>query len=167
MTSIPMNWRDRAAVVFATGFGLGYAPVASGTFGTLPGVLLVVLLWPVLAGNPAAQAAVGLVLTLLAVPVCGAAERVFGTKDDGRIVADEYATFPLVMIGLPVDRAEWWILPLAFVAARFFDIVKIWPARGLQKVRGGLGIVIDDFFASLYALAFTHGAVLAVRHLLA
>jgi phosphatidylglycerophosphatase A len=82
-------------------------------------------------------------------------------------VADEYATFPLVMIGLPVDRAEWWIVLVAFLAARFFDIVKFWPSRGLQKVRGGLGIVIDDVFASLYALAFTHGAVLTIRHLLA
>ena len=167
MKGTPMDWRDRAAVVFATGFGLGYAPVASGTFGTLPGVAVVVMVWHTLAGNLAAQAAVGLLLTLLVVPVCGAAERVFGKKDDGRIVADEYATFPLAMIGLPVDRAEWWILPLAFVAARFFDIVKIWPARGLQKIRGGLGIVIDDVFASLYALAFTHVAVRAVRHLLA
>ncbi len=167
MTGTPVNWTDRVAVVLATGFGLGYAPVASGTFGTLPGVLLVVLLWPALAGNLAAQIAVGVALTLAAVPVCGAAERVFGKKDDGRIVADEYATFPLVMIGLPVDRAEWWIVPVAFLAARFFDIVKFWPARGLQKIRGGLGIVIDDVFASLHALAFTHAAVWAGRHLLA
>ncbi len=161
-----MHWTDRVAVVLATGFGLGYAPVASGTFGTLPGVLLVILLWPALAGNLVAQAAIGIALTVAAIPVCGAAERVFGKKDDGRIVADEYATFPLVMFGLPVDRAEWWILLVAFLAARFFDILKPWPARGLQRIRGGFGIVIDDVFASLYALGFTHGAVLTVRHFL-
>ena len=152
------------AVFFATGFGLGFIPFASGTFGTLPGVALVLLLWPVLAGNIAAQLAVGVVLTLAAVPVCGAAERVFGKKDDGRIVADEYATFPLVMIGLPVTCGEWWIVLAAFLAARFFDILKPWPARGLQAIRGGPGIVIDDVIASLYALLFVHGAVLAVRH---
>ncbi|MBU4460584.1 MAG: phosphatidylglycerophosphatase A [Verrucomicrobia bacterium] len=161
------GWTDRVAVVFASGFGLGFIPFASGTFGTLPGVALVVLLWPVLDGNLALQIATGVALTLAAVPVCGAAERFFGKKDDGRIVADEYATFPLVMIGLPVVRDEWWIVLVAFLAARFFDILKPWPARGLQRIRGGTGIVIDDVFASLYALAFTHGAVLTIRHFLA
>ncbi|OQW97860.1 MAG: hypothetical protein BWK77_00735 [Verrucomicrobia bacterium A1] len=161
------GWADRIAVVFASGFGLGFIPCASGTFGTLPGVALVVFLWPILDGNLALQIATGVALTLAAVPVCGAAERFFGKKDDGRIVADEYATFPLVMIGLPVVRDEWWIVLVAFLAARFFDILKPWPARGLQRIRGGTGIVIDDVFASLYALAFTHGAVLTIRHFLA
>lgn len=161
------GWTDRIAVVLASGFGLGFIPFASGTFGTLPGVALVLLLWPVFAGSIALQIATGVALTLAAVPVCSAAERVFAKKDDGRIVADEYATFPLVMIGLPVAREEWWILLVAFLAARFFDILKPWPARGLQKIRGGLGIVIDDAVSSLYALAFAHGAVLTIRHFLA
>lgn len=160
------GWADRVAIVFASGFGLGFIPFASGTFGTLPGVALVVLLWPVLDGNLALQIAIGVALTLAAVPVCSIAERVFGKKDDGRIVADEYATFPLVMIGLPVARDEWWIVLVAFLAARFFDILKPWPAHGLQRIRGGLGIVIDDVVASLYALAFTHGAVLTIRYFL-
>lgn len=163
----PSGWYDTASVAFATGFGLGYAPVASGTFGTLPGILLVAAAWPALQGRIGVQLAIAAGLSLAAIPVCGVAERVFGTKDDGRIVADEYATFPLAMIGLPVTWAEPWILPLAVLSARAFDILKPWPARQLQSIRGGLGIVIDDVVASLFALAFNHAAVFILRHVLA
>ncbi len=140
--------QTKLAVAAATGLGLGLSPVASGTAGTLLGIPIVLLLWPL--GLPA-QIAAAVALPLLAIPVCGAAERVFGKKDDGRIVADEYLTFPLCMVGLP---AEPWILALAFLSHRAFDILKPPPARRLQALTGGLGIVIDDVFASLYSLAF-------------
>jgi phosphatidylglycerophosphatase A len=139
----------KASLVIATGFGLGLSPVASGTVGTLPALPLVWALsglaWPW-------QLTVALVLASLAVPFCSRAESWFGRKDDGRIVADEYLTFPLAVLGLPLCQAPL-MLPVAFVVARVCDIVKPWPARGLQSLEGGYGIVIDDVFASLYALA--------------
>lgn len=143
---------QRISLLFATGFGLGYAPVASGTFGTLPGILIAAAL----AGLslPVAALAAGL-LPLLAIPVCGAAERVFGTKDDGRIVADEYLTFPLCVIGLPWTMHPW-LLGVAFVVHRVLDIIKPAPARQAQALRGGLGIVADDVISSLYALAVNY-----------
>jgi phosphatidylglycerophosphatase A len=58
----------------------------------------------------------------------------------------------LAVLGLPLCQAPL-MLPVAFVVARVCDIVKPWPARGLQSLEGGYGIVIDDVFASLYALA--------------
>ncbi len=150
----------RLGLVLATGFGLGLAPVASGTFGTLPGVLLVALLWPRLAVP--AQALLAAALALAAVPLCGAAERHYGRKDDGRIVADEYLAFPLAAIGLPLaDLHPAWLL-VPFLAFRFFDIVKPPPARGLQRLRGGTGVVIDDVIAALYALAASHAFFLAL-----
>lgn len=138
-------------VLFATGFGLGYSPVASGTVGTVLGIPLVLALWtcPHLIG----QVVGAVLLALFSVLVCQAGEDHFKTKDDGRIVADEYLTFPICMLGLP---AEPWVLAMAFLTARFFDIVKPPPAFQLQKLKGGFGITIDDVVASLYSLAVNH-----------
>ena len=127
-------WR-KIAVWLATGFGLGLSPVASGTVGTLPGVAVAFMMarmgwpWPL-------QACAALVMTLLAIPVCGVAEKLFGTKDDGRIVADESLTFPICLLGLPWLQ-HLWLLPVAFVSARVLDVVKPFPARQSQRVRGG------------------------------
>jgi len=138
---------ERLAFVAGTGFGLGYAPKASGTVGTLPGVLLVLVTHRAGLGL---EIAIAIGLALLAIPICDVAERRLGKKDDGRIVADEYLTFPLCMLGLP---REPWLLAVAFLSVRFFDVVKPPPARRLQSLGGGLGVAIDDVFASLYSLA--------------
>lgn len=140
----------KLAVFFATGAGFGYSPVASGTVGTLWGLPLVY----VMQGFPVwGQAAYALTLTLLAIPVCHAAEAVFGRKDDGRIVADEFMTFPVGLVGLPLHPA---LLVFAFVTNRFFDILKPPPAAQLQRLRGGWGIVVDDLVAALYSLVLNH-----------
>jgi len=94
--------------------------------------------------------AIGAVLALAAIPICSAGEKHFGTKDPHPVVADEYLTFPLCVIGLP---PEPWIFAVAFVTNRIMDILKPFPARQLQRLPGGLGITIDDVFSSLYSLA--------------
>jgi phosphatidylglycerophosphatase A len=94
-------------------------------------------------------------LAAAAVPLCDQAERHFGVKDDHRIVADEYLTFPLCLVGLPW-REHLWILAVAFVVNRALDVVKPPPARQAQELAGGLGIVMDDFVTCLYALALNH-----------
>ena len=149
-------------VWMASGFGFGFSPVASGTTGSLPGVALAWwinssgLAWPW-------QVAIALALTALAVPICDVAEKHYGKKDDGRIVADEWMLFPLCVIGLPAHPLMFLV---AFVVARIFDILKLWPAHGLQRITGGMGIVIDDFFAMVYALAINHLAFFALRYFL-
>ena len=150
------------AVFAATGFGLGLAtPVAPGTVGSLPGVMLA--MWT--TRQPLAlQILTCIGMTFLAVPLCDVAERVLGKKDDGRICADEWMLFPLSVIGLPLAQ-HLWLLPACFVVTRLCDIVKPPPARQLQAVQGGLGIVIDDFFASLYALGLNHAMFGAIRSL--
>ena len=150
--TVPAVLKNRVLLGLATGFGLGLAPVASGTFGALPGILLAAALlllpWP-------AQAAAAALLTWAAVPICDLAEKTFGRKDDGRIVADEYLTFPICLIGIPW-AAYPWFMAAAFVVSRAMDVVKPFPARGLQDIRGGRGIVVDDLIAQLYALAVNH-----------
>ena len=143
---------DRFMLVLATGFGTGLSPFASGTVGTLPALPFVWFVWPLLAWPH--QLVVALALAAVAIPICSAAERQFRTKDDGRIVADEFMTFPLCIIGLPGNSLL--MLAIAFVTCRMFDILKPEPADRLQAVKGGTGIVLDDVVASLYSLAVNH-----------
>jgi len=151
-----MTW----SVWIGTGFGTGLCPFASGTAGTVVGIPIAWALWQVptafswaISGTVAFQIVVCMALALLAVPVCSAAEHYFRRKDDGRIVADEFATYPLTLIGLPASPI---MLLFAFVTHRFFDILKPPPARNLQRITGGGGIVIDDVISSLYALVANH-----------
>lgn len=144
---------QKVSVFVATGFGIGLvSPIAPGTAGSLPGVLLA--LWVTQQHLPL-QILVCIGATFLAIPICDTAEAVLGKKDDGRICADEWMLFPICTIGLPLMR-HLWLIPLCFVVARVCDIIKPPPARALQELHGGTGIVIDDFFASLYALAINH-----------
>ena len=152
---------EKTAVALATGLGLGYSPFAPGTVGSIWGVLLVLVLHPRVAWP--GQVLIAAILCALAVPICDTAERRFGRKDPHCIVADEYLTFPLCMIGLPVAWSAWWIFPVAFASNRFFDIVKLPPANQLQALRGGWGIVADDVFAALYSLAANHAAYHLLR----
>ena len=155
----------KLCIWIATGFGLGYSPVASGTVGSLWGLLIV---WGIAVANipPWGQVALCAALTLVCIPICDVAEKALGgKKDDGRIVADEYLTFPICMIGLPWQQ-NWWMMPMAFVVCRFMDIVKPFPAHRLQSLKGGLGITIDDLFASLYALGANWLLAWAIQRLL-
>ena len=142
---------EKLNLLVASGFGLGLvAPFAPGTFGSLPGVALAYAL----AALPAwAQIPLCLVLTLAAIPVCDAAEKTLGIKDDGRITADEWMLYPIAFVGIPLAALPWWSMLVFFAVVRAIDIIKPPPARQLQCIPGGRGIVIDDFFANLYSLA--------------
>ena len=146
-----LSIREKFHLFVATGFGLGlFAPVAPGTVGSLPGVALAYALALL---PPWAQIPLCLALTLAAIPVCDSAERTLGTKDDGRIVADEWMLYPISLVGLPLLDLPWWSMLVFFAVIRLNDIVKLPPARRLQSLPGGRGIVIDDFIANLYSLA--------------
>jgi phosphatidylglycerophosphatase A len=123
----------------------------------LPGILIAFLLaplwWPW-------QVAICIAMTLLAIPVCDAAEKIYGKKDDGRIVADEYFTFPICLIGIPwTEPGNLWMLAVAFVVCRILDIWKPFPAMQAQNLKGGLGIVVDDFVSTTYALIINHALI--------
>ena len=144
-------------VFVASGFGLGLiAPVAPGTVGSIPGVALAyaTTLLPAWLQIP-----ICLGLTLLAIPICDVAEKALGVKDDGRITADEWMLYPIALIGIPLWELPWWMMIVFFCVVRIVDIIKPPPARGLQSIPGGRGIVIDDFIANLYSLAINWALV--------
>lgn len=142
---------EKLNLLVASGFGLGLvAPFAPGTFGSLPGVALAYAL----AFLPAwAQIPLCLLLTLAAIPICDRAEKTLGIKDDGRITADEWMLYPISFVGIPLLSLPWWSMLVFFCVVRAMDIVKPPPARQLQSIPGGRGIVVDDFLANLYSLA--------------
>ena len=96
----------------------------------------------------------GLLLFLGAVVVVGTwaahrAERRLGTKDPGAIVIDEVAGMTLSVAPFPLTPA---VLLVGFVLFRLFDVTKPFPAHGSQRVTGGIGVMLDDLIAGLYAL---------------
>ena len=141
-----MDWKK----LIATGFGAGCLPVAPGTWGTLPGVLLCWLMQPL---HPAIYLAVMIVLILLGIPLCSEVERQLGEKDHASIVFDEITAFPLTMFLAPFNLGT---LVLGFLLNRLMDIVKIWPCRALQSLPGGWGIMLDDLAAAVYSCALLH-----------
>jgi phosphatidylglycerophosphatase A len=131
-------------MMLATGFGLGLAPWASGTFGSLLGVPLA---WWLLGRSRSVQLAVTLVMLLAAVPVCHLAEEALGAKDDGRIVLDEIVAYPLAALGLAGARHPW-AMASTFVVYRIFDGAKPPPVNLAEAVPGGAGIVLDNAVAA-------------------
>lgn len=142
----PRSLTDRLALVVATGLGTGYAPVASGTFGSLPGLALA---WGVAsAWGEGALAAATVVVALVGVAAAERAAAIFGEEDPGRVVVDEVAGQMVTLVLVPKTVP---LLVLGFLLFRALDVWKPWPARRLEDLPGGSGIMADDLAAGLYA----------------
>jgi phosphatidylglycerophosphatase A len=139
---------DRVALGCATVLGTGYAPLAPGTAGS---AVALGILWLVPFSRPAIVAWFA-VVTLAGTLAAHRAERVLGGKDPGAIVIDEVAGMTLSVLVLPRTPA---VLLTAFVLFRVFDVVKPYPARASQRLAGGMGVMVDDLVAGLYALVAT------------
>jgi phosphatidylglycerophosphatase A len=126
-------------------FGLGLAPWAPGTFGTLGGLLAAWLL-----PNDLALAGAAVVLFFAGVALANT----LSEKDPGWYVLDEVVGYMLVPLFL--GRSAF-VLVGAFVCFRIFDIAKPWPIRRLEKLPGGWGIMIDDLWAAVYAHVLLRG----------
>ncbi|MCP4092228.1 MAG: phosphatidylglycerophosphatase A [Planctomycetes bacterium] len=152
MTSL----KDRIVEIYVTCFGLGYAPVASGTFGTLGGVAVAALVgwtWP--EYYLPLLIVLTTVMSLLGALCGGWAERRYGRKDPGQFVLDEVVGYMVAVMWW--DFPGWKHLIAGFFLFRLFDIVKPYPARRLEKLKGGWGIVVDDLVAGAYALLAVAG----------
>ena len=144
--SSPARLTDRIAHLLATGLGTGYGPLVPGTWGSLPGVALAWIVERRFGGWGVAAAA-----GVFALAGTWAADRTaarLGAKDPGLIVVDEIAG-QLVTLCFPPATPQ--VLIAGFVVFRVFDIVKPWPARRLEALPGGSGIMADDLMAGLYA----------------
>ena len=135
----PVHW-------LAFGLGTGLSPVAPGTVGSLLGVALA---WATLPLGTGAQILVAIALMLSGIAICGVSARRIGVHDHSGIVWDEIAAMYAVLIMAPDGVIGW---TAAFLLFRLFDIWKPWPIRDLDhSMRGGLGIMLDDIIAALYA----------------
>ena len=130
----------------ATGFGVGYSPVAPGTLGTL----IAIPVYYFLSEIPSPLYEITLIgFFFLSVWVSENAERLFGKKDDQRIVIDEIIGFLITMLWVPKTIR---FVMIGFFLFRFFDILKPFPIRRLEKrFKGGFGVVLDDVAAGVYA----------------
>ncbi|MCD8547553.1 MAG: phosphatidylglycerophosphatase A [Aeromonadaceae bacterium] len=140
-----LNWRNPLHWL-ATGFGAGLSPVAPGTVGTLAAVPCYYLVsdWPL-------WAYLGLLLigSVAGIWICQSATEAIGQEDHGGIVWDEFMGYGITMIAAP---AGWFWLLAGFLLFRLFDILKPWPIGWLdRRVKGGLGIMVDDLLAGVMA----------------
>jgi phosphatidylglycerophosphatase A len=157
------KWRSLAVRIFGTSFGFGYAPRAPGTWGTLPavGAFLAVAFWAPAAWQTAILAGLLGVSCVGGVVLGNWAHAALGRKDPGQFTLDEVAGFLLTVLifhpsGLMQGGGLAGLTVWAFVLTRIMDIIKPPPARQLEALSGGWGILMDDLMASLYAAGVLH-----------
>ena len=132
----------------ALGFGVGLAPLAPGTFGTLVAIPIAALFWTHFSAVTFVGAII--VFALLGVWAAEVTGRNLGVADHGAIVWDEVVAFLLVLFFVGADGVR---IALAFLLFRFFDIVKPPPIRQLDAaLKNGFGVMVDDLAAAGYTL---------------
>ena len=148
---------DYLALSIAT-FGVGFLPLAPGTWGSLVGVGIYLLIRFFVFGLGQLpfflfELVVILVITLSGIWAASQTERIIGRKDPGRVVVDEVAgqLIALLPVAMVPFWSSWklWVI-VSFILFRFFDIVKPYPARQMERFHGGIGIMCDDLIAGLY-----------------
>ena len=162
--------KDYLALAIAT-CGVGYLPLAPGTWGSLVGIGVFALvrgaamklmfdaaaggnfnLLQVYYGVLAVELVAIIMITLAGIWAASRTEKLSGRKDPGKVVIDEVAGQFIALMPVPyLLGTAWWSAILAFVLFRFFDIVKPYPARRLESLESGLGIMADDIVAGVYA----------------
>jgi phosphatidylglycerophosphatase A len=140
-----------------SGFYTGYIPFASGTFGSLAALILYYLV-------PGSERTEILLPSIIAVIIYGIYvsnkfDKVYG-KDPAECTIDEVAGMWISLLFLP---KQIYILIIAFFVWRIMDIIKPFPARKLEDLKGGWGIMMDDIVASIYALGVVHLAVYLIN----
>ena len=142
---------DRLLMFIATGAGSGYLPKAPGTWGTLVGLLL---WWPLAGLSLTAYLATVAVLFIVGVASAGAAEKILDRGDPRVVVIDEIVGVLIALAAVPLHPAA---ALAGFALFRLFDIAKPFPVGWVDRhLHGGLGIMLDDVAAGLYALLVLH-----------
>ena len=136
--------RPLFALAIATVFGVGYAPAAPGTFGSVAGLLL----WLLLPGSPLVQGLTIVVLFVAGSLAGNAAEHYYGKTDPRHVVIDEVMGMMITLFLIPVGMGG---ALLGFLLFRATDVIKPWPANRLESLPGGWGVMADDAMAAVYA----------------
>jgi phosphatidylglycerophosphatase A len=141
--TIPSLSRIAALLVASVG-GIGYIPLAPGTFGSAAGLAL----WALIPSTTLAQLTTIAGLFAIGSWSGGVAERHFGRTDPGQVVIDEVLG---MLITLFLNPVGWPGAAAGFVLFRLFDVVKPYPANRLERLPGGVGVMADDAMAAIYA----------------
>ncbi len=137
---------EKLALCLSSWFGAGLMPAAPGTFGTLTALPLVIVMNGI---GGFYEALVLMIFISVAIWSSDLTQKLLGRDDPQEVVIDEVAGFLLTLFLLP---SSLLLLSLGFVLFRFFDILKPFPIGRLEKkVKGGMGIVLDDVLAGIYA----------------
>ena len=152
---------NRLKKAIVTGLGTGYLPVAPGTWGSAAVVGIFLAVAAASDGRAHCVAGTMAIVAIVAGVACVAlgrfTERAFGRKDPSECTLDEWAGQAVALLCLPIARGDWrnWLIlaGVGFVLFRILDIVKPPPARQLEKLPYGWGVLADDLVAGAYALA--------------
>ncbi len=147
----------RPACFLAYGFGAGLAPKAPGTFGT---IVALPIYWLIQNWSLTAYVALVLVMFIAGIWLCQKASDWLKQHDASGIVWDEIVGY---LVAMTLAPSGWQWMLVGFVLFRFFDILKPWPVSlADRKLHGGLGVMLDDVVAGLYAAIF----LLIITHFL-
>lgn len=136
--------------IIATGFGLGYSPLAPGTAGSLLALLMAFFIF---RENYVILISAAIIFFGIGIVSATFVEKDQGSEDPGLIVVDEMVG---MWIGLLFVPRLWWTFLLAFLLFRLFDILKPFPINAVQKLNNGWGIIMDDVLAGIYTLVTMH-----------
>lgn len=143
---------DRLALLIATGMGVGFAPIAPGTFGSMEGVIIYFAI-AAMPFEPKAQMALllsaGVLLFAIGVWAASRACKIIGLEDPGEIVIDEVSGQLIGLMPLPLAPSVAGVA-VAFLLFRLFDILKPYPIYKLERLPSGLGVMSDDALAGIY-----------------
>lgn len=163
----PATFADRLSVAVST-CGVGYLPIAPGTWGSMLGVAIYLAVyvaefnlgiyllhkgWPgpiIESWVYSVNLSLLLALCIVGVVAASRASRVFGEKDPSRTVIDEVMGQLVVFLFIPLTTS-WWLIGTGFLLFRLFDIWKPFPIGDLQDLPGGIGVCADDILAGIYA----------------
>jgi len=148
--------KDFFVRLLASGLYTGYLRPFPGTWGTIPAWLIA---WFVLKGDPTLAWGAVILTTLLAIAISSLAEPLMG-HDSRQIVIDEWAGMFVALLYVPHSLEMY---AATFVAFRVFDVLKLWPARQLEKLPGGLGITADDVAAGIHTIIFVQIVIYVAR----
>ncbi|MBU1061177.1 MAG: phosphatidylglycerophosphatase A [Candidatus Omnitrophica bacterium] len=134
---------DNLCKIIASVFYIGYFPVAPGSMGSFAALFL----YYFIKESPLLMGVAIIVALILGLITAGRADSLFGGKDSGEIIIDEFMGMLVSLIFLP---ATMGYIVSAFLLFRFFDIIKPKPISSLEELGGGLGIMADDLMAGIY-----------------
>ena len=130
---------------------------APGTFGSLVGLCVFGCLVLIAKMSPLLVLLLFIPLFLFGIPLCSKAEEILGKSDPGEVIWDEFTAIPFVFLLIPQEinsqnelKSFGWLFA-GFLVFRFFDILKPFGIKRLQSISGGMGVMIDDLVAALFA----------------